>query len=113
MRSKFREKTNYLIFWLIVIYGYMSWYRNLCISGYKIYTRYYSFKMKQQIIIEKPQILLKFLMIWIFAESGDECNNYLHQERFILNKGKGIVTELKKYFLETNTAKVLLDLNHS
>ena len=52
-------------------------------------------------------------MIWIFAESGDECINYLHQERFILNKGKGIVTELKKYFLETNTAKVLLDLNHS
>ena len=100
MRSKFREKTNYLIFWLIVIYGYMSWYRNLCISGYKIYTRYYSFKMKQQII-------------WIFAESGDECNNYLHQERFILNKGKGIVTELKKYFLETYKAKVLLDLNHS
>lgn len=52
-------------------------------------------------------------MIWIFAESGDECNNYLHQERFILNKGKGIVTELKKYFLETYKAKVLLDLNHS
>ena len=52
-------------------------------------------------------------MIWIFAESGDECNNYLHQELFVLNKEKGIATELKKHFLETNTAKVLLDLNQS